>query len=172
MTAASTVCPCGRRVHARVPGDPRRPQAQGTDLIEVLSDLFVVRGAQNGYVKSSSARPGGEPLIGKGPQHAAGSAGHHRKLSAAIQCNPPPWIAWIRTTGARGVRACPRRWLGYTRSTGFAGNADATAGSERTLHSEHSMSAAHSRLPVAGRRRAIWRPGIECALGPPVSSSV
>jgi putative transposase len=43
-----------RRVHPRVPGDPGRPEApKSTDVIDVLSDLFILRGVPD-HIRSDN----------------------------------------------------------------------------------------------------------------------
>jgi hypothetical protein len=41
MDAGIAYAQCARRVYPRMPGDPRRPQAQSDHVIDVLSGLFI-----------------------------------------------------------------------------------------------------------------------------------
>src|SRR5262249_50128661 len=82
-----------RRVHPRMSGDPCRPQAQGDDVIDVLSDLFILRGIP-AHIRSDN----GPEFVAKAVQEWIAAVG---AKTAYIERRSPWESGFIESFNAR-----------------------------------------------------------------------
>jgi hypothetical protein len=144
------------------------------DVIDVLSDLFILRGIP-AYIRQGSTgmdrgcrcqdrlhrarQPLGERLhreLQRSPArraarrrnllHSPRGPNRHRELAAPLQHDQAARIAWIQAASTGGICPCLRRVAGCATPTGSAGHAGATASLKLTFHLDHSVGANHTSI--------------------------
>jgi len=114
------------------------------DVIDVLSDLFILRGHSRSHPvrqRTGVARQGGAGLDrGCRCQDACIGARHRSssRVGDATTTRSGPRLNRIQATSTRGVRARIRPVAGCATPTGSAGHAGATANLKLTFHLDHS----------------------------------